>query len=97
MLFDELEEDVPTLEEVGFATELRFVDSLMLEELPLLPLEILSLLPLEVPLPLSALLENVASKKSALLPLSPQAANKMAMLNVAKNGNLFIFSPFFQR
>ena len=100
MLVDESEEADSALEDVGFASELRFVESLLLEApLPLL-LETLSALLLETLLPLpalldvvtssSALLEDVISISSALLPLSPQAAIMAAMLNVAKSENFFI-------
>ena len=66
MLVDESEEADSALEDVGFASELRFVESLLLEApLPLL-LETLSALLLETLLPLPALLDVVTSS-SALL------------------------------
>ena len=102
------EEDVSALEDVGFAPELRFVGSLPLETLSLLPLEMLPLLPPDAPPTLSALLEEtvsifsalleyVTSSFSTLLPLSPQAANMAATLNVAKSEIFFIDSPFFPK
>lgn len=82
MLVDESEEADSALEDVGFASELRFVESLLLEApLPLLletlsalllerlsplSLETLSVLLLETLLPLPALLDVVTSS-SALL------------------------------
>ena len=86
MLSEDSEEDVPALDDVGFAPELRFADSL--------PLEVLSTSPelLEyVVLISSALLEDVTSVSSALLPLSPHATNVATRLNVAKSEKFFIY------
>jgi hypothetical protein len=82
MLVDESEGAVSALEDVGLASELRFVETSLLEVMSPLPLETLMSLP--------ALLEDGTSMSSALLPFSPQAAIMAAMLNVAKSENFFI-------
>jgi hypothetical protein len=82
MLVNESEGAVSALEDVGLASELRFVEMSLLEATSPLPLETLMSLPV--------LLEDGTSISSALLPLSPQAAIMAAMLNVAKTENFFI-------
>lgn len=89
-MVDESEGAVSALEDVGLASELRFVETSLLEVMSSLLLDVMSPLPLETLMSLPALLEDGTSMSSALLPFSPQAAIMAAMLNVAKSENFFI-------